>query len=81
MTNYWQNSRFTKLIRITKENHSWLLENKGNKSIASRLDDIISEHRLNSTLRTLGGKSSSKIDISKAYGLKELQIKNPDQEI
>jgi hypothetical protein len=81
MTTYWKNSKFTKRVRITKEKHFWLLENKGNKSIASKLDDIISEHQLNSTLRTLAGKSSSKIDISKAYGLKELQIKNPDQEI
>jgi len=45
MKNRWIDSRFDKVIRITKKNRDWLMVHKDNKTGAGLLDEIINEYK------------------------------------
>lgn len=38
-------TRFTNGIRLTKEDYEWIMENKGKKSAAGFLEQIINDYR------------------------------------
>jgi predicted CopG family antitoxin len=41
----WLQSRFKKAIRITLEDYEWILQNKGKKSAAGFLQQILAEYK------------------------------------
>jgi hypothetical protein len=44
----WKDTKYTRLIRISEENHQFLKKTKkGRKSLAGLLDDIISNYKKN----------------------------------
>ncbi len=41
----WENTEYTKIVRITYEDLEWLKKNKGKMSIARKLKEIIKKER------------------------------------
>ena len=39
----WNESKYTKLIRIKEEDYEWIKQNKGKKSAAGFLEEIIKQ--------------------------------------
>ena len=37
----WENTRYTKQIRITEEDHAWLKKEKGKLTLAGKLEEVI----------------------------------------
>jgi hypothetical protein len=45
-----ETTRFTKDIRLTEEDYDWIRKNKGKKSAAGFLEEIIKQYKINVAL-------------------------------
>ena len=52
----YKTSRFTKRIGITDDDLGWILDTKGKKSAAGRLEEIIAEARRPNLFKTIKAK-------------------------
>lgn len=54
MKNNHKQSKFTKLVRIRKDQLSWLQVNKGSYTLAGKLDEIINAYKYDRSAGTTG---------------------------
>jgi hypothetical protein len=69
MKNYWKNTKYTKLVRIKSDHLSWLRKQKGKKSIAAILEEILDAKILEYSM-----KPENKIIILDKYATHKRQF-------
>lgn len=54
----WSKSKYKAFARISKETHEWIKTNRGNKSIAGKLDEIITFYQKNGSKKLQSNKEN-----------------------